>query len=148
MASIVDISPASEDEFPTLAHIAAVAMAVNLLQGMMYKSNNPCGTACQERFVMAGLGRAAINPKLTSTKRQPKLWGHYRLHDVSLRRPQRELVIWPLNGSYPPGTNSDLVGRISKGLRAPHSKHMGGKRHVCLSFFLAAQASSAGYYRL
>ena len=61
MASLIDVSAALENDFPTLAHIAALAMSVDLVQRVIYDGNDPFDTSRQERSVMAELGRAAKN---------------------------------------------------------------------------------------
>ena len=141
MASIIDISPACEDDFPTLAHIAPVAMGVDLLHRVMYEGNNPFDTSRQERFLMAELGRAALNPQAhiykATTKSSREIVGYmlFRFDEGKENTPSG-----PSMASYPPGTNVEFMGRMSKGIRAAHSKHMGGKRHVCQSLFLAVWA--------
>lgn len=132
MASIIDISPASEDDFPTLAHIAPVAMGVDLIHRIMYEGNDPFDTSRQEKFLMAELRRAALNPQARIYKATTKASGEtvgyalFRFDDGQENSPSG-----PSMANYPPGTNTAFLGRLSQGLRAAHSMHMGGKRHVC-----------------
>ena len=133
MASLVDIAPALEEDFPTLAHIAPVAMAVDLIHRIMYEGNNPFDTSRQERFVMAELRRASQNPQARIFKAMDKAsreivgYGLFRFDDGKNPTPSGA----PLKANYPPGTNMDFMERMSKGVRAAHGKFMAGKRHVC-----------------
>ena len=137
MAALVDIIPATEMDFPTLAHIAATAMAVDFIHRVMYESNNPLDTSPQEHTIQAELDRSAKNPQAHIFKAVLKSsgetvgYGMFRFDDGD-----SQAVGGPAMTSFPPGVNTDLLGRMSKAFRAAHSTHMGGKRHMCKSYCL------------
>ena len=136
MASFIEISPAMEEDFPVLAHIAAVAMSVDLIHRVMYESNNPFDTSRQERFVVAELNRAASNPEahickaVLKSSKQIVGYSLFRFEDDS--KPSA-LPIKPPTPNFPVGTNARFLERMTSGVRAVHKKHMAGKRHVCES---------------
>ena len=58
----VSISPSQESDVPTLAHIAATSMAVDLLHRAMYPSNNPLDVTPQQTNQERELRRSLKNP--------------------------------------------------------------------------------------
>lgn len=135
MASLIEISPAFEEDFPALAHIAAVAMGVDLVHRIIYEGNNPFDTSRQEQSVMAELGRAASNPQAHIYKATLRSSGEtvsyatFRFEDSE----KGALSARPSTISFPKGANAMFLERIMSGVRAAHGKHMAGKRHVCQS---------------
>ena len=142
MASSVDISPAMEEDFPVLAHIAAVAMSVDLVHRIIYEGNNPLDTSRQERSVMAELNRAASNPEahickaVLKSSREIVGYSLFRFEDDSKAPGQ---PVKPPNTSFPAGTNARFLERMMSGVKALHKKHMTGKRHVCESLALLSR---------
>ena len=134
MVSLINITPASEQDFPTLAHIAATAMAVDLIHRIMYQSNDALNTSRPEQSITAELHRSAANPQAHIFKATLKAsgaivgYGLFRFDDGN-----SQVVGGPSMASFPPGTNMDLLGRMAKAFGAIHKKHMSGKRHVCES---------------
>lgn len=136
MDSFIEITPASEEDFPILAHIAAVAMGVDLIHRIIYEGNNPIDTSRQERSVMAELCRTASNPQahiykaVLKTSREIVGYAMLRFEDDSQ---DAALPTKPSTINFLPGTNARFLERMMKEVRAAHSKHMAGKRHVCKS---------------
>lgn len=147
MASLIKISPAMEEDFPVLAHIAAVAMSVDLVHRIIYEGNNPLDTSRQERSVMAELNRAASNPEAhickAVLKSSKEIVGYslFRFEDDSK---SSALPVKPPPTSFLAGTNARFLERMTSGVRAVHKKHMAGKRHVCES--LHGVALLSGFY--
>lgn len=137
MAPPIDISPAAEDEFPTLAHIAAVAMGVDLMHRIIYEGNNPFDTSRQERSVMAELRRAASNPEAhiykAMLKSSQEIVGYsmLRFEDDSQNN---GLHSGPRAINFAPGTNARFLEKIISKVGAAHRKHLDGTRHICQSF--------------
>ena len=98
----------------------------------MYESNNPLDTSPQEHFLNAEFSRGALNPQARIFKATTKTSGEtvgyalFRFDDG-----KENSSSGPSMASYPPGSNTAFIERLSKGLRAAHGKHMGGKRYVC-----------------
>ena len=132
MASLIDVSAALENDFPTLAHIAALAMSVDLVQRVIYDGNDPFDTSRQERSVMAELGRAAKNTQAHIYKATLKSSGQivgyamFRFEDTAL-----PAAVPSLTTNFITCTNAKLLERILGEVRAAHKKHMADKRHIC-----------------
>lgn len=130
MASIVDILPACEEDFSTLASIVPRAMGVDLLDRIMFENSDPFDTTLQEQFVMAELRRAESNPRAHIIKATIKGkgeivgYGLVRFHDG------KDESSGPSMASFPPGTNARFVRRLAQGFGERHRKHMGGKPHA------------------
>ena len=144
MAALVDISPATELDFPTLAHIAAVATAVNLIHQVIHESNDLFDTSRQEQNIRAKLQGQAANPQARIFKATLKASGEIVGYAV-FRFDDGEAQVAGGGGGGPSTANAplaakmNLLGRLSKWFEAAHSKHMGGKRHVCESRTLERQ---------
>ena len=136
MASFIEISPAMEEDFPVLAHIAAIAMNVDLVHRIMFEGNNPFDMSRQERFAVAELNRAASNPEAHICKAVLK--GSKEIVGYSLFRFEDDsqpstLPVKPPTTNFLAGTNTKFLERMMSGVRAVHKEHMAGKRHVCES---------------
>ena len=128
---MIEISLASEEDFSTLAHIAAAAMAVDLVHRIIYEGNNPFDTSRQEQSVLAELHRAASNPQAYICKAtlgsSEKIVGYAMLRFEEIPEKAAGLVV----PSFAQGTNGAFLGSIMSRVRAAHAKHMADKRHVC-----------------
>ena len=136
MAPSIDISPAVEEEFPVLAHIAAVAMGVDLVLQIIYQGNNPFDTSRQEQSIIADLRRAASNPEAHIYKAvlqsSREIVGYVMLRfeeDGQTGGPHAR----PSATSSVPGTNAKFMEHMMSKVRAVHSRHMAGTRHICQS---------------
>ena len=136
MTISIDISPAVEEEFPVLAHIAAVAMGVDLVHRVIYGGNNPFDTSRQELSVMADLRRAASNPEAHVYKAM--LQSSQEIVGYAMLRFEEDgqsngLRTRPSATNFAPGTNTKFLENMMSKVRAVHSRHMAGTRHICQS---------------
>ena len=129
MTSIVDISPASEEDLTILAHIAPQALAVDLLYRIKYESNDPFDTTQQECFILAELRRASLNPEAhifkATEKSTKKILGYGLLRYYHGEDPPQSSTT-----PFPPGSNADAIWKIAKDFKENHFKYMDGRRHV------------------
>ena len=136
MAS-VDISLAVEEDFPILAHIAAVAMSVDLVHRIIYEGNNPFDTTRQERSVMAELHRAASNPEAhvykAVLKSSQEIVGYAMLRFENNGQSD-SANMKPVAPKFSPGTNARFLEHMMSRVKALHSKHLDNIRHICQSF--------------
>lgn len=136
MAPSIEISPAAEEEFPVLAHIAAVAMGVDLVHRIIFEGNNPFDTSRQERSVMADLRRAGSNPEahiykaMLQSSREIVGYAMLRFEEGGQNS---GLHARPSATSFAPGTNAKFLEDMMTKVRAVHSRHMAGTRHICQS---------------
>ena len=139
MSALVDISAALEPDFPTLAHIAAVATAVNLIHRVLNPGPNIFDTSNQEQKIVARLQGQAANPQARIIKAVSKDSGEilgYAVFRFDDGEPSPAAAPPPPTNPPPAATASqtastDLVTRISKAFEEAHTNHMSGKRHVC-----------------
>ena len=129
MAFAVDISIASENDFPTLAHIASRAMEVDLIHRIIYPSSDRFDTTLPDQFVAAELRRAALDSqahifKATATN-SDQIVGY-----ALLRFSDGKRTSGPSMASFPPGCNRDFIELLGREFGDKHKKHMGGKEQV------------------
>ena len=129
MTSTVDISPASAEDFSTLAHIAPVALAVDLLYRIKYESNDPFDTAPQKQFILAELHRASQNPEAYIFKATTKKTGEIVGYGL-LQYFQGEDESPSSTTTFPPGSNAETIWALARDFKENHNKYMGGKRHA------------------
>lgn len=136
MAPSIEISAAIEEDFPILAHIAAVAMGIDLVHRIIYEGNNPFDTSRQERSVMAALRSAASNPEahiykaMLKSSREIVGYAMLRFENDSQNS---GLHARPSATSFAPGTNARFLENMMSEVGAAHSKHLAGTRHICQS---------------
>ena len=134
MAPPVDISPAAEEDFPFLAHIAAVAMSVDLVHRIIYEGNNPLDTSRQEQSVMAELRRSATNPEahvykaMLQSSNEIVGYALLRFEGGSQNEGPNPKPTAP---TFAPGTNARFLGDMMSKVRAAHSRHLDSTRHIC-----------------
>ena len=133
----ISITPATEPDIPTLAHIAAVAMSPETLHQILFPSNNLLDLSRPEQFIAAELRRAAQNPDAhilkATTQNAASSSGETVTVTVgyAMFRFAEGAPSGPAKASFPEGTNVELLKRMGTAIRAAHEKHVGAKRHVC-----------------
>ncbi|KAL8785419.1 MAG: hypothetical protein Q9195_008654 [Heterodermia aff. obscurata] len=137
---MIEVSLASEKDFSTLAHIAAVAMSVDLVHRIIYEGNDPFDTSRQEQSVMAELDRAASNPQAYICKAtlgsSEKIVGYAMLRFEDIPEKATEPVV----PRFAPGINGTFLRSIMSRVRTAHAKYMAGKRHVWWNHLMVVPA--------
>ncbi|MCJ1325714.1 hypothetical protein MMC10_002377 [Thelotrema lepadinum] len=148
----ISIVPSQESDVPTLAHIAATSMAVDLLHRAVYPSDNPLDVTPQQTNQERELRRSLGNPNARVFQAVAKESGEvvgYALFRFEGKEEGQEKIaetattssgVAPMvdiqaaskaPGSFSPGTNVELMSTLMKGVKAVHARALGDKRHVC-----------------
>ena len=127
MASVVDITRATEEDFEILSQIQPEAMDVDLIGRFIFKDLHHLPQSRQ--FTLAGLYRGSTNPNVRMFKATTKDTHEVVAYAV-VRFEDGAEVKEDARASLPPEINPEFCKLIWGGLNERYTKHMGGKKHA------------------
>lgn len=134
MTSAFEIIPATAEDLPTLAHIAVIAMDVDLLHRVMFPSTDPLNTTFRESIILNQMRSTFAKPEAHGFKAVSKASGQiigYGLFSFENPEKEGEKAKAPPH-KLPEGINQEFMKRVGGFVRSEHAKYLADKRHVCM----------------